>query len=123
MRVYLAGPIRGVPHFNAPAFNTAATKLREAGHEVFNPAEHDVETFGQVRSPKGSEITLARKAGMTALELRRMVFKADTAWLCENADAVALLPNWQNSKGATAEHALALALGIEVIFLSTEYST
>lgn len=36
----------------------------------------------------------------------------------EQADGIALLPGWRNSSGARAEHALAVALGLEVVELT-----
>lgn len=115
MRVYLAGPMRGIPEFNFPAFHAAAALLRAEGHVVFNPAEKDVETYGEnVTSPTGNERTLARKVGKTPLELRREVFLVDTEWICKHADAIALLPRWESSKGATAERALGIALGLHI---------
>lgn len=36
---YLAGPMSGIKDHNYPAFNIAATKLRQMGFKVFNPAE------------------------------------------------------------------------------------
>ena len=41
MRLYLAGPMTGLPLWNFPAFATAAAALRADGHTVFSPAEHD----------------------------------------------------------------------------------
>jgi len=35
-----------LPHFNFPAFHTAAYVLRRQGHEVFNPAEEDIKRQG-----------------------------------------------------------------------------
>jgi hypothetical protein len=117
MKVYLAGPMRGYPNFNFPAFHQAAQMLRDAHYTVFNPAERDASEFGNVNSATGSEEEFAEKVGMTRLELARNCFLADTTWICKEADAIALLPGWEKSKGACAEKALAEALGLEVIVL------
>lgn len=101
MRIYLADPMRGYPEHNFPAFNAAAAGLRDAGHTVFNPAD--------TGEPTGWSI-------------RDFLF-VDLAWICNHAEAIALLPGWEKSKGATAEHATALAIGIPVIFLETGEST
>jgi len=115
VRVYIAGPMRNVPNFNSSTFRTAAANLRAEGHVVFNPAEHDEEVFGKIRSRTGIEVGLARKAGLTTMELRREVFATDTKWICDHADAIYLLPGWEQSRGATAERALGIALGLKII--------
>lgn len=55
MKIYIAGPMRGYPEFNFPAFNEATAKLRAEGHDVFNPAERDIERHGGVDISKGNE--------------------------------------------------------------------
>jgi hypothetical protein len=119
MRIYLAGPMRGIPNFNFPAFTFAATKLRAEGHEVFSPAEHDRDKHGPTleNNPTGDEILAIAQVGFSIRE----ALGADSAWICANAEAVALLPGWSDSKGAVAEAALARALGIETIVLGSEY--
>lgn len=94
MKIYLAGPMRGYPEFNYPAFHTEAKKLRDLGHFVFNPAE---------ASLGDSNI--------------RQCMAVDTAWICNVAEAVALMPGWEKSKGACAEKALADCIGLEIIHL------
>lgn len=94
MRVYLAGPMRGHPNLNFPAFFEAAELLRIKGHVVFNPAEN---------CAPDDDI--------------RTCLAIDTAWICNSAEAIALLPGWENSKGAKAELALSEALGHQVIYL------
>ena len=117
MNVYLAGPMRGIPNFNFPAFHKAAAKLRDAGHKVFNPAEKDEKKYGKniSKSPTGS-LKTAEKRGFSL----RAALGADLAFICAKADAVALLPGWKNSKGARAEKATAEALGLEVWFLKDD---
>jgi hypothetical protein len=112
--IYLAGPMTGIPHFNYPAFNAAAASLRAAGHTVFNPAEHDMEMFGKdISNASGCAETAAVEHGFD----RRAALKADLAWICDNADTIALLPGWKRSTGALAERALANALGLNVMEL------
>ena len=116
MKIYLAGPMRGIPEFNFPTFFKAATVLRYEGHEVFNPAEKDNEKHGVDISKgnhEGREDVAAAQHGFSLRE----ALGSDLAWICAEADAIALLPGWRNSKGATAEHATAVALGLEVIEL------
>jgi len=45
VKIYLAGPMRGIKAYNHPAFDTATRHLRQQGHVVFSPAEHDREAF------------------------------------------------------------------------------
>ena len=98
MKLYLAGPMRGIPEFNFPVFNRAAAALRAVGYEVFNPAEKGLEKH--------------KEAAFESLAFRRAVFALDTEWICQEADGVALLPGFHDSKGAQAEKALAEAIGI-----------
>lgn len=114
-RIYLAGPMTGIPHFNYPAFHAAAAGLRAEGHTVFNPAEHDTEMFGKdISNPTGCAEQAVRDHGFD----RRAALKADLSWICDNAEAIALLPGWERSSGANAELALAKALGVEVIHIA-----
>lgn len=99
MKLYLAGPMRGYPDFNFPEFDKHAARLRAAGYEVFNPADRDRE----VVAADGREIK--------DLTIRECM-AADTAWICEHADGIALLAGWQQSTGAQAEVALGKAIGI-----------
>ena len=114
MRVYLAGPMRGIPEFNYPAFRGATSKLRAAGHEVFSPVEHDEKMHGtDISNPTGSHEQAAAEHGFNLCE----ALCADLTYICLHAEAVVLLPGWENSKGATAERATALALGKPVHLL------
>ena len=116
MKVYLAGPMRGIPHFNFPAFTKAAAELRSMGHEVFNPAERDNERYGadiSADNPDGSE---KRAEFLYGFSLREAL-AADMQYICNHAEAIALLPGWESSKGALAELATARALTLVEIYL------
>jgi hypothetical protein len=110
--------MRGYENFNFPAFDYAAERLRERGFVVFSPAERDREVYGAdiEFNPTGDESKVSNKA--CTIE---DCMKADTAWICDNAQAIALLPGWQKSSGANAELALAKALGLTVMELGKEY--
>jgi hypothetical protein len=114
MKLYLAGPMRGYPDFNFPAFHEAAARLRGEGHEVFSPAENDIKRHGDnfAKGTNGDHEEI-NKVGFNL----RVALGEDLAWICAEAEGIALLPGWERSKGATAEHATAVALGLKVIYV------
>jgi len=108
--------MRGIPEFNFPAFHAAAASLRIEGHTVFSPAEKDIERHGtdiSAGNATGSEKEAEEKHGFNL----RVALGQDLDWICEHAEGIALLPGWENSKGARAEKATAEALGLEVIYV------
>lgn len=113
MKVYLAGPMRGYLDFNFPAFHVGARRLRDCGFEVFSPAERDVDVHGDVFKAAHGELDEIKDTGFSLRE----ALAADTQYIALQADAVVVLPGWQESKGAQAEVALARALGLEVLTL------
>jgi hypothetical protein len=116
MKIYVAGPMRGIPEFNFPAFHKAAARLRSEGHEVFNPAERDIAHHGKDIS-KGNAAGCEKLAAAEHGFNLREALKDDLVYICLEADAIALLPGWEASKGANAELATAKALGLGVIEL------
>lgn len=89
-RIYIAGPMTGLPEYNFPAFHAAAAKWRAAGWEVFNPAEE----FN----------------GDTALPYRAYV-EHDLAAL-RSCHAIAMLDGWDapNARGSVWEREVAVAM-------------
>ena len=118
MKIYLAGPMRGYPNFNFPAFDKAADLLRRQGFTVFSPAEHDRTKHPDIENnPTGDEEIAASQTGFSLRE----ALAADTNYICKTADAIALLPGWEESRGVAAELALAKALGHTVIELGAAF--
>jgi hypothetical protein len=106
--------MRGIPEFNYPAFHAGAAKLRDEGHFVFSPAEYDIKKHGKdISNAAGSVEQAAAEHGFNLREALRDAL----IFICDEADAVALLPGWENSKGANAERATAIALGLKIILL------
>lgn len=111
MKIYLAGPMRGIKAYNHPAFDRAAAVLRAEGHEVFSPAEHDRELFPQYDWPGMSGDMAAD--GFTGQNMREVI-RNDLVWIAENAESIALLPGWERSRGAKVERALAEFLSLYI---------
>lgn len=96
LTVYISGPMSGLPAFNYPAFHAAAAKLRAAGHTVLSPAENF----------DGRQ------------DLERKVYMRRDIEMVLQADAIAMLPGWENSRGAKLEHAIAYELGLLMFTVS-----
>jgi hypothetical protein len=92
-RIYVAGPMTGIEHFNFPAFNAKADALRAEGWTVLNPADH-----GIVEGADWGDYLRHDIAGLATCE------------------AIHLLPGWTKSKGARLEHSIATALGMPIHF-------
>lgn len=95
-RLYIAGPMTGLPERNFHAFAEAARLLRADGFNVLSP----------------HEIPNAHR--MIYEDCMRACIK-----LLLRADFVYVLPGWEKSKGAVFEHRMANIIGVPCI----EYST
>jgi hypothetical protein len=90
---YIAGPMSGYPEYNFPAFIEAANWLNEQGfYNIENPVVN-----GTADGAKPGEKTWVfyMKRGIEQLV---------------RAQAIMLLPGWEDSKGATTEARLAEVL-------------
>lgn len=108
-RVYIAGPMRGITEFNFPAFHEAERVLTEQGWDVVSPARHDEAGGFTAEALTGNEDLAALGFDLTKTLLWDLEQVAAT-------DAIYLLKGHENSSGARAELALALALGKEVLY-------
>lgn len=100
---YVAGPMRGIPQYNFPAFDAARDFLQSRGWTAISPADGDREAGVNVPDNyvwKDEEIRdIARRDVDIIFSLRRVL-----------GDGIVLLPGWQRSTGARAEVALGLWL-------------
>jgi Domain of unknown function (DUF4406) len=112
VNIYIAGPMTGLPEFNFPLFNKVARELRAQGHECFNPAERDLVRHPEIDFTSG-DVEKVKSEGFSL----RDALADDTHYICKVADAIIMLPGWEISLGARAEHALATALKHIIIYL------
>ncbi|AZL74564.1 DUF4406 domain-containing protein [Pseudomonas oryziphila] len=90
-RVYISGPMSGLPDLNYPAFHAVAGRLRAEGLEVENPAENP-------EPPCGSWSGYMRLALVQISKCNGMI----------------VLPGWTKSRGARLEVHIAKELGLLV---------
>ncbi len=84
----------GIENFNRTAFDEAEALLKKQGYRVVNPAK-------------------VKPIGGTEWE---NYMRGDIRELC-SCDTIALLPGWQDSKGAQLEVHVAHRLGIKIMAL------
>lgn len=107
IKVYISGPMRGVPQFGFPMFDRARDWLTKMGYTVFSPADNDRETYPGIEDWPGFA------EGQLAPGFHFDLHKA-MAWdlaRCAEVDALVLLPGWQQSKGAAHEVYVARVCG------------
>lgn len=93
-KIYISGKITGLtPDQAFSLFNNAELYLSERGYEVINPMtiphEHDKSWLSYMRN-----------------DLKALL----------DCEAIFMLYNWKDSKGAKVEHDLAESLGLEIIY-------
>lgn len=107
MRLYLLGPMTGLPGHNAPAFRAAADDLRAQGHEILSPVELDEADGFDFSRP------LERHEYLTFL--RRDIEKIAGKMAAGDLEGGVGLPGWEQSEGATFEVQTIRALGGKVL--------
>lgn len=104
--IYIAGPMTGYPNFNFEAFFAAQKKLENEGWKVWNPANKDEED--------GVTENAAFASGNDQL-LMASGWSFEDAFLWDvtkviQSRAIYMLPGWEASSGARAEHAIAVSM-------------
>lgn len=107
--VYLCGPMRGYPGWNATAFDKYVAQWTMEGHTVLSPvARHRIQGLDPATATS-DELTARCRDGAWL----RQVIAEDVEMIYE-VDALVVLPGWETSLGSTVEVALALFLGLPV---------
>lgn len=114
MKVYLAGPMRGLPDYNFPAFHDAAYCLRSRGYSVISPAEMDEEL-------DDFDPTSEDGPALDDADLFRMLGRDIAAIADPSTKGVAVLPGWEDSAGARLEVHVARHLGKVVMQAEPPY--
>jgi hypothetical protein len=99
-KVYISGPMTGLPNLNYPAFHKKAEELRLKGHEVFNPAEN---FDGQQ-------------------DINRHVCLRQDLKLLLKCDYVVFLEGFEASAGALLEAYVARECGIRVLYEDPKFA-
>ena len=102
MKLYVSGPMTGLPHFNFPAFHAAAAALRLKGYEVVCPAE-----LPEPSDHDGGPLPAGSQSWQWYL-------RRDLAAMLE-CEGVATLYGWNGSKVARLEVHVAVELGMPVL--------
>jgi len=105
VRLYLAGPMTGRHRWNFDAFLDAARALRARGYSVLSPAEMDLAEGFDPDAPVEEWTETATHAAM----------RRDLAAVVSRVNGVAVLPGWDDSRGASLEVAVARAIGLPVL--------
>lgn len=102
--IYIAGPMRGREYYNFPLFDAVAKVYREAGFKVLNPADMDrqLDGFDPTELPADHDWYSIPQSSKLDEIIRRDIDAVI------KADMIVMLPEWQQSPGATAERAVAL---------------
>ena len=113
--VYLAGPMRGIKHYNFEAFDMAHDRLSYQGYAVLNPAEMDRRCGFDAYTLPDTHDWNSIPEGFSFDDC-----VARDLYAVRGCDMIYMLEGWEKSKGAKAELALAEWLGKDVQYQSAE---
>jgi hypothetical protein len=113
--VYIAGPMTGQPNFNADVFDRVKGMLHLLGHDPVSPLDLNLASGFVSVAHDG---TVQQDAGYSwgaamAEDIRALV----------RCDAIALLPGWQKSRGASLEEHIARSLGLRRFYVDLAAGT
>lgn len=100
--------MRGKENYNFEAFFVAEALLEMRGHSVGNPARMDIVDKKAWWSPTEKRINLSQDFTL------QDALKRDIGWMANFAEAIVLLPGWEDSEGANIEFGFARIIGLQL---------
>jgi hypothetical protein len=102
-KLYIAGPMTGIPQFNIPAFDALAAKLRAKGNTVVSPAELDSREIRQeLLASADGQYAFGSTIGATKMTWADFLAR-DVKLIADEIDEIVVLPDWWKSRGARLE--------------------
>lgn len=119
MRVYIAGPMTGLPQFNFPAFDALANSLRLAGHDAVSPAELDdpEDRAAALASPDGF-----MHGGHHMNKTWGDFLARDVKLIADGGiEGIVVLDGWERSRGARLETFVGFLCGLRTYTWDATY--
>lgn len=102
-KLYIAGPMTGIPQFNIPAFDALAEKLRNLDYTVVSPAELDsFEVRNELLASPDGQYAFGSTIGNTKQTWADFLAR-DVKLIADEIEAIVVLPHWWKSRGARLE--------------------
>jgi hypothetical protein len=120
MKLYIAGPMTGVPQFNVPLFDRVADELRAQKYDVVSPAELDSPEMraAAMQSADGALAPLEK----ATKETWGQVLARDVRVLSDQGiEGIVLLPGWERSRGANLEATVGLLNGLKFFLYDGDF--
>jgi hypothetical protein len=114
LKIYISGPMTGYKDYNYPKFEKIADKLRKKGYDVVNPSSEVKPMLSNGKEVTVDELhEMINNGEISEKEAWRCFLRGDVVALMIKCNAIYMLKNWKNSKGARMERTNAKRMDFE----------